>query len=197
VSTATLHEASGRLGALPSAIKPSAPGMRLRGPAVTVSCPPGDNLRIHHAIYQAEGGAVLVAEVGDDAEYGYWGEILTVAAQARQLGGLVIDGGVRDSDRLAALGFPVFSRGVCIRGTSKDPAGGSINQPIQLGYVTVEPGDLVVGDADGVVVVSRQQVPHVLAASARREADEASKMQRLRQGERTIDIFKLPTNDRE
>jgi 4-hydroxy-4-methyl-2-oxoglutarate aldolase len=197
VSTATLHEASGRHGALPSAIKPGAPGMRLRGPAVTVSCPPGNNLRIHHAIYLAEPGEVLVAEVGDGAEYGYWGEIMTVAAQARHLGGLVIDGGVRDSDRLAALDFPVFSRGVCIRGTSKDPAGGSINQPIQLGDVTVEPGDLVVGDADGVVVISREHVPEVLAASTRREADEANQMQRLRQGERTIDIFNLPTNDPE
>jgi 4-hydroxy-4-methyl-2-oxoglutarate aldolase len=188
LSTATLHEASGRHGALPSAIKPVAPGMRLRGPAVTVSCPPGNNLQIHRAIYVAQPGDVLVVDVGDGVEYGYWGEIMTIAAQARDLGGLVIDGGVRDSERLAELGFAVFSRGICIRGTGKD-AGGSINRPIQLGHVVVEPGDLVVGDADGVVTISHNRLAEVLDASDRRDAAEAAQMQRLRNGERTLDIF--------
>src|ERR1700677_3975540 len=195
LGTATLHEASGRHGALPSAIKAVAPDMRLCGSAVTVSCPPGDNLRLHHAIYLAQPGDVLVVAVGDGAEYGYWGEIMTVAAQARHLGGLVIDGGVRDSARLAALGFPIFSRGVCIRGTDKNPAVGSINRSILLGDVTVQPGDLVVGDLDGVVVVAGDRITEVVDASARREADEANLMQRLRDGERTIDIFSWPTSD--
>jgi 4-hydroxy-4-methyl-2-oxoglutarate aldolase len=190
LSTATLHEASGRLGALPSAIKPVAPGMRLRGAAVTVSCPPGHNLRVHQAIYVAQPGDVLVVDVGGGAEYGYWGEIMTVAALACHLGGLVIDGGVRDCERLAELGFPVFSRGICIRGTGKDPAaGGSINQPVRIGDVVVEPGDLVVGDADGVVTIARDRMDDVLDASQRRQADEASQMQRLRGGERSVDIF--------
>jgi 4-hydroxy-4-methyl-2-oxoglutarate aldolase len=195
LSTATLHEASGRHGALPSAIKPVAPGMQLCGPAVTVSCPPGNNLRIHHAIYVAQPGDVLVVAVGDGAEYGYWGEIMTVAAQARHLGGLVIDGGVRDSARLTALGFPVFSRGVCIRGTDKDPAAGSINHGVQLGDVIVEPGDLVVGDVDGGVVIARDRVADVVDASIRRDADEANQMQRLRDGERTIDILAWPISE--
>ncbi|MEN3272861.1 MAG: 4-hydroxy-4-methyl-2-oxoglutarate aldolase [Actinomycetota bacterium] len=189
ISTATLHEASGRLGALPSAVTPVAPGMRLRGPAVTVACPPGHNLRIHQAIYLAQPGDVLVVDVGDGAEYGYWGEIMTVAAQARPLGGLVIDGGVRDSERLAELGFPVFSRGICIRGTGKDPVGGSVNEPVRIGDVVVAPGDLVVGDADGVVVIARDRIADVLDASDRRDAAEATQMQRLRDGERTVDIF--------
>jgi 4-hydroxy-4-methyl-2-oxoglutarate aldolase len=196
VSTATLHEASGRTGALPAAIKPIAVGMQLRGPAVTVSCSPGNNLLIHHAIYVAEPGDVLVVEIGQGDEYGYWGEIMTVAAQARGLGGLVIDGSVRDSARLEELAFPVFSRGICIRGTGKEP-GGSINDAIRLGDVDVTPGDLVVGDVDGVVVIGRDRVADVLTASTRREADEADQMQRLRGGERTIDIFNWPTNDLE
>jgi 4-hydroxy-4-methyl-2-oxoglutarate aldolase len=193
VSTATLHEASGRLGALPSAIKPVASRMRLRGPAATVSCPPGDNLRIHEAIYLAAPGDVLVVEVGDGSEYGYWGEIMTVAAQARDLGGLVINGGVRDSESLAVLGFPVFSRGVCIRGTAKDPAGGHVGRSVQIGDVVVEPGDLVVGDADGVVTIARDRIADVLDASSRRESAEATQMQRLRDGERTLDIFAWET----
>jgi 4-hydroxy-4-methyl-2-oxoglutarate aldolase len=196
VSTATLHEASGRTGALPSAIKPIAVGMQLRGPAVIVSCPPGNNLPIRHAIYVTEPGDVLVVEVGQVAEYGYWGEVMTVAAQARHLGGLVIDGGVRYSARLSELAFPVFSRGICIRGTGKD-LGGSINHAIRLGDVDVTSGDLVVGDVDGVVVIGRDRVADVLTASTRREADEANQMQRLRGGERTIDIFDWPTNDLE
>jgi 4-hydroxy-4-methyl-2-oxoglutarate aldolase len=169
--------------------------MRLCGPAVTVSCPPGTNLRIHHALYLAQAGDVLVVEVGGDAEYGYWGEIMTVAAQAGLLGGLVIDGDLRDTVRLAEIGFPVFSRGVCIRGTSKDPGAGSINHPIRIGDVDIEPGHLVVGDADGVVVIARDCLRHVVDASHQRDADEANQMRRLGDGERTIDIFGWPTSD--
>lgn len=189
-STATVHEAQGRTGALPAAIKPIDATMRICGPAVTVLCPPGDNLRLHHALYVARPGDVLVVAVGDGHDFGYWGEIMTVAAMQAGLGGLVIDAGVRDADQLSALGWPVFSRGLCIRGTIKDPrAPGTINYPVTIGEVIVHPGDLVLGDRDGLVVIPLANVDEVLAASAAREAKEAEQMGALRLGDRTIDLF--------
>ena len=120
LGAATLHEAAGRIGALPSAIKPVASTMVLCGPAFTVHCPPLSNLQIHHAIYHATPGDVLVVHVSGGAEAGYWGDILNEAAMARGLSGLIIDGGVRDTAGLAAMSFPVFSNGVSIQGTGKD-----------------------------------------------------------------------------
>jgi 4-hydroxy-4-methyl-2-oxoglutarate aldolase len=163
--------------------------MRVNGPAVTVSCVPGENLKIHQAIYVARAGDVLVVDVGGGYEFGYWGEIMTVAAQARELGGLVIDGGVRDGDRIVDLGFPVFARTRCIRGTGKDPSQGKLNESIVLGDVTVRPGDLVVGDADGVVVVPQPDVDAVAAAAAAREDTEARIMDDLRTGRTTLDLY--------
>jgi 4-hydroxy-4-methyl-2-oxoglutarate aldolase len=194
-STATLHEAAGKIGALPSAIKPITAGMRIVGPAVTVSCPAGDNLRIHHAIYIARPGDILVVDVAGGHEYGYWGEIMTVAAQARGLAGLVIDGCVRDGDILATLGFPVFARGRCIKGTAKDPTKGTINHPIHIADVVVEPGDFVAGDTDGVVVIPRADLPAVVAAADRRERAEAELIDELRRGARTIDLYRFATTD--
>ena len=187
-SAATLHEAYGRRGALPSQIKPLFRGMRVAGPAVTVRCPPGDNLRLHEAIYAAEPGQVLVVDVGDAYEFGYWGEITTVAASTRKLGGLVINGGVRDADQIEKIGFPVFARCVCIRGTVKDPdAPGGVNQPVVIGDVEVHPGDLVVGDDDGVVVIAADQQAGVIEAGLRRDLNEQESLARIRGGERTID----------
>jgi len=187
--TATLHEASGRDGALPAAIKPVGPSMRLCGPAVTVSSPAGDNLSIHEALYMAEPGDVLVVKTGDK-DYGYWGEIMTVAAQVRGLGGLVIDGGVRDRDRLIELGLPVFSNGICIRGTGKDPsAPASINLEIQIGDVAIAPGDVVVGDADGVVVIAQSRLAEVVTAARDREEKEQTWLESLRAGVRTLDLI--------
>jgi|HigsolmetaAR201D_1030396.scaffolds.fasta_scaffold25687_2 4-hydroxy-4-methyl-2-oxoglutarate aldolase len=188
--TATLHEAQGRRGALPGAIKPIDPSMRLCGPAFPVRCPPGDNLRIHHAIYAARPGDVLVVDCSGRREHGYWGEIMNVAAIERRLGGLVIDGGVRDRDRLVELGWPVFAHGICIRGTGKDPtAPGSLGEPITIGDVDIAPGDLVVGDADGVVVVPRAQVASIVDAAREREAREATILRRLREGATTLEIY--------
>ena len=117
---ATLHEAGGKIGALPSAIKPVAPGMHLCGPAVTVHSPGGDNLWLHRAFEVAQPGDVMVVYASGAYEHGYWGEVMATAAQVRGLAGLVIDACVRDGALLAGIGFPVFSRGLCIRGTSKD-----------------------------------------------------------------------------
>ena len=124
--------------------------MSLCGPAFTVHCPPFSNLQIHHALYHAEPGDILVVHVGGGVEAGYWGDILNEAALARGLGGLVIDGGVRDTAGLAAAAFPVFSNGVCIQGTGKDlEAVAWLQQPVRIGAVTITPGDLVMGDRDG------------------------------------------------
>ena len=119
LGAATLHEAAGRIGALPSAIKPVAPDMRVAGPAFTVHIPAGDNLWIHRALYEAAPGDVLVVSTSGGIEWGYWGDILNTAAIAQGLGGLVIDGGVRDVAGLSTMSLPVFSNGICLRGTIK------------------------------------------------------------------------------
>lgn len=188
--TATLHEASGRIGALPSPIKPVAEGMRLFGPAFPVSSPGGDNLWLHRALAKATEGDVLVVSVSGQYEFGYWGEVMTVAAKARGLGGLVIDGCVRDSERLRTLGFPVFARGLCIRGTKKDPAGqGALGEPVRIGDVSVSAGDLVAGDADGVVAVPASRVEEVLEKARALTEEESKIFERLEKGETTLDVF--------
>ena len=190
LGTATLHEAAERIGALPSTIKPVDPSMRLAGPAFTVHCPALSNLQIHHAIYLAKPGDVLVVHVSGGVEAGYWGDILNEAAMARGLGGLVIDGGVRDTAGLAVAPFPVFSDRVCIRGTGKDfEALAWLQEPLRVGEVVVTPGDLVVGDRDGVAVIPRARVEEVLEAARRREANEQRKIELIRAGARTIDLY--------
>ena len=190
LGAATLHEAAGRIGALPSVIKPVAPEMRVIGPAFTVHIPAGDNLWIHRALYQAAPGDVLVVSTSGGIEWGYWGDILNTAAIAQRLGGLVIDGGVRDVAGLAQMSFPVFSNGICINGTIKGfEATAWLCQPIRIGAVVVQQGDLVVGDRDGVVVLPASSVPEALAGGARREREETDKIARIRAGEKTIDIY--------
>jgi 4-hydroxy-4-methyl-2-oxoglutarate aldolase len=189
-STATVHEAMGRRGALPSAIKPVASAMKCCGPAFTVDTIPGDNLLLHHAIYQAQPGDVLVVKVSDHYESGYWGEIMGVAAQVRGIAGLVIDGGVRDSVELTRLNFPTFSHGLCIRGTTKH-GGGNLNKPVTMGSIIVNPGDIVLGDADGVVVVPRAEGPAILQKSIERVKREDDIMAQLRAGKTTLDIYNL------
>ena len=190
LGAATLHEAAGRIGALPSAIKPVAPEMRVAGPAFTVHVPAGDNLWIHRALYEAAPGDVLVVSTSGGIEWGYWGDILNEAAMAQGLDGLVIDGGVRDVAGLATMAFPVFSNGICLNGTIKGfEATAWLRQPIRIGSVVVAHGDLVVGDRDGVVVLPANDVADALVAGAHRERDEADKIARIRAGERTLDIY--------
>lgn len=193
LGAATMHEAAGRTGALPAGIRPVADGFRVAGPAFPVRCPVGDNLWLHRAIYAAEPGDVLVAAIPGTDAYGYWGEIMSCAAAARGLGGLVIDGGVRDVEQLGEIGFPVFSATVAIRGTVKDPAGaGALGEPVELGDVRVCRGDLVVADTDGVAVVPAERIDEVIEAAERRQQTEAEVMDRLRAGESTLSIFDLP-----
>ncbi len=194
LGSATLHEAAGRIGALPASIHPVDPSWRIAGPARTVAGASGDNLAIHHAIAAAGSGDVLVVATSDDAaRWGYWGEIMSRAAQGRRLTGLVLQGGSRDHSALPAVGFPVFSLGPCIRGTIKDqpdPAR-SLGVPVRIGNVDVADGDLVVGDIDGVVVIPAAQAEDVVDAGARREQHEVDVMRRLDAGETTLDIYGL------
>jgi 4-hydroxy-4-methyl-2-oxoglutarate aldolase len=187
---ATLHEAGGKIGALPSGIKPVAPSFRCCGPALTVHSPGGDNLWLHRALDIARPGDVLVVHVSGAYEHGYWGEIMTTMAKVRGLAGLVIDGCVRDGTLLEQIGFPVFARGLCIRGTAKDyGAIGWLNETVLIGDVAVSAGDLVVGDGDGVVIVPRTRAADVVAKSLRRERDEATILERLQAGESTMQVY--------
>ena len=188
--SATLHEAAGKIGALPSGIKPVAPQFKFAGSALTVHSPGGDNLWLHRALDVAQPGDVMVVFASGAWEHGYWGEIMTTMAQVRGLAGLVIDGCVRDSVLLADIGFPVFARGLCIQGTGKDfGATGWINHPVLMGNAAVQAGDLVVGDADGVVAIPHDRAAEVIAASQRREDEEAGILRRLQAGESTLQVY--------
>lgn len=193
LGSATLHEAAGRLGALPAAIDAMTP-FSCAGPAVTVACPPADNLWLHRAVYECTPGAVLVADVSGAYEWGYWGEVLSCAAAARGIAGVVINGCVRDVLALAEVGVPVFARGSAIRGTDKHPDGtGTINADLVVGEIIVHPGDWVIGDDDGVVVIPRADLATVVAAGKSRVEKEAQFMDELRSGKRTLDLYGLPS----
>jgi 4-hydroxy-4-methyl-2-oxoglutarate aldolase len=183
LDAATLHEAAGKIGVLPPSIKPVVSGFRLCGTAVPVHSPGGDNLWLHRALSVAQPGDVLVVYVGNQYDHGYWGEVMSTAAKARGLAGLLIDGCVRDVALLEQIGFPVFARGLCIRGTTKDfAARGGINSPTLFAGVTVNPGDLVVGDADGAVCIPRAQIRTTIEAAQKRAAREADECRLLAAG---------------
>jgi len=193
-STATVHEALStggpKRGALPSAIQ-TATGLRLCGPAFPLVCAPGSNLQLHRAIVAAEPGSVLVAYTGGDFEHGYWGEVMAVAAMARNIAGLVIDAGVRDVQAMTRLGFPVFARGACIRGTSKIE-GGSVGEPIMIGETSITRGDLIFGDEEGVVCVPASEAARAINCALQRDAEESDIFARLRKGASTLEIYNLP-----
>jgi 4-hydroxy-4-methyl-2-oxoglutarate aldolase len=190
---ATLHEASGKVGALPSVIQCQTPGMHVAGRAVPVHGPPGDNLWLHRAVYECQPGDVIVATFNDAYEAGYWGELLSWAGQIRQLAGVVIDGCIRDVGRLGAIGLPVFARGTCIRATTKHAHGlGSINEPICIGDVTVHAGDYMVGDADGVVVIAGARLDDVIRLAGERDRYEFNVIAALRNGATTLETLGLP-----
>jgi 4-hydroxy-4-methyl-2-oxoglutarate aldolase len=176
-----------------SRIRPVWSGAEVAGPAVPVRCTPGDNLGIHVGVTVAPPGSVLVVDVGEERELGFWGEVLTTAAQARGIAGLVIDGCVRDVDALAAHGFPVFSSGIALTGATKAMPG-SVNRQIVAGDVEVDAGDWIVGDVDGVVVVPRTSVDAVLAAAQSRTEREAGFIEALRAGTTTVELLGLDTS---
>jgi 4-hydroxy-4-methyl-2-oxoglutarate aldolase len=188
LETASVYEASGKFGAMSHGIRPIVPGMHLCGSALTVRCQAADNLTLHAAVALAQPGDVLVADVGEAMEAGHWGEIITVAAQARGIVGIVINGGVRDVGPVSRRGFPVFAPAISMKATVKESPG-LINHPITCGGALVHPGDLVLGDDDGVVIVAAERLEEVYNASIAREAREAEVMRRLEKGELTLDVL--------
>jgi 4-hydroxy-4-methyl-2-oxoglutarate aldolase len=190
LGAATVYEAAGRVGSVHPAIKPLARGVRLLGPAVTVLCHPRDNLMLHKALQIAQEGDILVASTEGYPDAGYWGGLMATSAIARKLGGLAIDGCVRDSEEIVGMGFPVFCRGTCMRGTTKGILG-SVNLPIMFGEVVVSPGDLVLGDDDGLVIVARADIEKVLAASRKRVENEKQKSAALSAGTSSVELNKL------
>jgi 4-hydroxy-4-methyl-2-oxoglutarate aldolase len=190
IGTATVHEASGRQGAVDPAIKPINRGVRLCGPAFTVQCHPGDNLMLHKALERAQPGDILVTSVGGHYEAGYWGALMATSAVGKKLGGLAIDGFIRDSGEITRMGFPIFCRGFCIRGTTKTVLG-LINHPTLLGGVLVNPGDLILGDDDGIVVVDRMGCEEVLEKSIKRIEAEKVKSEKLKTGVSSVELNQL------
>src|SRR5580692_4567888 len=177
LGSATIGESGGR--AADRRLRPAWSGAAVAAPAYPVGCTPGDNLAVHVAVTAAPRGSVLVVDVGQVIDRGYWGEVLTTAAEAAGLAGLVLDGGVRDVRALEAHGFPVFSSAIALTGATKDKPG-TVGSPVRVGGVRVTLGDWVVGDVDGVAFVAESAVDEVLAAGDAREKKEAGFFEALK-----------------
>jgi 4-hydroxy-4-methyl-2-oxoglutarate aldolase len=172
-SAATIHEAQGRKGALSHRIKPVHPAMSFCGPAVTVQASPGDNIMVQVGISYAQRGDVVIVAAGAYEQAGSFGDVLATACQAKGIAAFVTDSGVRDSADLCELGLPVFSGSICIEGTVKETLG-RVNHPLVVGGQLVRPGDILRGDADGVVVVDPEEAADVVTSCAEREEREAA-----------------------
>jgi 4-hydroxy-4-methyl-2-oxoglutarate aldolase len=182
----------GESGGLPmrARIRPAWPGARVAAPAYPVRCTAGDNLAVHVAVAAAPPGSTLVVDVGDQPERGYWGEVLTTAAEARGLTGLVIDGCVRDTAALAAHAFPVFAVGAALPGATKVRPG-LVGASAVVGGVEVGAGDWIVGDDDGVTVIPADRLETVVTAGAARAEKEARLFAELRAGATTLTLLGL------
>jgi len=190
IPTGVVSDAMGRCNSMAAEIKPVWKGARLLGPALTVRTFPADNLMIHKAVTLAKPGDVIVVNAGGYKDTAVFGDLMGFSCKVHGVAGMVIDGAARDADGLASIGFPVFARAILPMGPFKDSPG-SINVPISCGGMAVRPGDIILGDADGVVVIPQEEAADVLAKAQATAAREEQTRQRIAKGEYIYDMLKL------